>query len=70
MYGDDGLEGSIHSNKFVLPLAVMKKKKTTTKGSEVGNSNNTAQMELLRKRVQEAYSKIRDKRRSLSSAYQ
>jgi len=73
MYGDDGLEGSLRTKRepFILPLSILKKKKNM-KGDKdaAGNSNNTAQMELLRQRVQEAYHKIREKRRSLSSAYQ
>jgi len=72
MYGDDGLEGSIHKREpLIMPLALLKKKKSM-KGDkkEEGNSNNTAQMEILRQRVQEAYSKIREKRRSVQSAYQ
>jgi len=47
-----------------INLSVSKKKNMKGDTKEAGNSNNTAQMELLRQRVQEAYHKIREKRRS------
>ena len=41
-------------------------------GASSGSSgnNNDKQMELMRKRVMEAYAKIRERRRSTSAAYQ
>ena len=51
-----------------------KKNKVTISSSDnndsSGSSNNVKQMELMRKRVIEAYAKIREKRRSTSAAYQ
>lgn len=49
-----------------------KKSKVSTSNSNISSSdnNNVTQMELMRKRVIEAYAKIREKRRSTSAAYQ